>query len=337
MGVSISENLVKVTERLVKAARKAGRDPSEITLIAVTKTLDVKKVREAVKNGLRVFGENYIQEAQEKIKKIKNGAKKWHFLGHLQKNKVKYAVELFDCIHTVDSPGLAVEINKKAKKPIDILMQVNISGEKTKSGIAPDKAVELARSISGLKNLRLRGLMAIPPLFENPEQTRPFFVTLRRLAERINRQHIPGIFLRDLSMGMSADFDVAIEEGATMVRVGSAIFGPRETPEEKKPVKKAVKEPVKKAATKKAAKRPVKKAVKKKAPKKPAKKAVVVKKAKKAVKKAQKPAKAKPGAKKAAKTIKAKKAVTTKKTVKAKKKSKPAKKTKTAGKTGRRS
>ncbi|MBI5468409.1 MAG: YggS family pyridoxal phosphate-dependent enzyme [Deltaproteobacteria bacterium] len=254
---TISENLISVMERISKAARKAGRQPDEVQLIAVTKTVEAKKVKEAVSAGARVFGENYVQEAQEKISKVKDTATKWHFIGHLQKNKAKLALELFDVIQTVDSPELATELNKKAKKPVDVLIEVNIAREKTKTGVDSEGAVKLARAFPNLPNLRLRGLMTIPPFTETPEGSRPYFVTLRRLAERINKERIPGVFLKDLSMGMSADFDVAIEEGATMVRIGTAIFGEREAPEkkpekvpEKVPEKKYEKKPEKKAEKK---------------------------------------------------------------------------------------
>ena len=267
MGLSVSENVTEVMERLRSAARKAGREPSEITLVAVTKSVDVKEIREAISGGLRVFGENYIQEAREKVKKIRDKTKKWHFIGHLQKNKAKYAVELFDAIHTVDSVELAKELNKRAKKPIDILIQVNISGEKTKSGIKPVELLKLVREVSGFENLRLKGLMTMSPYLDSPELSRPYYITLRRLAERVNRERIPGVFLHDLSMGMSNDYAVAIEEGATMVRVGTAIFGPRvvEKPEKKEaaaPVKKAPK-----AERPKAGEKPAKKTSKKTAKK----------------------------------------------------------------------
>ncbi|MFQ5353849.1 MAG: YggS family pyridoxal phosphate-dependent enzyme [Thermodesulfobacteriota bacterium] len=252
MAISVAENLIEVRKRLKKAARKAGRDLSEITIIAVTKSVEVKQIKEGIKEGLRVFGENYIQEAQEKIKKIGKKQKRWHFIGHLQKNKARFAVELFECIHSVDTPGLAREINRRAARPIDILIQVNITGEKTKHGATPDEAIEIARMMPALKNLKLRGLMAIPPAVDPPERSRPYFVTIRRLAERINRERIPGVIMHDLSMGMSSDFDIAIEEGATMVRVGTAIFGEREAvPKEKKTAKKAAGKAKPKAAAKK--------------------------------------------------------------------------------------
>jgi len=303
MALSIAENLVEVRKRLRRAARKAGRDVSEITLVAVTKTLDAKVVRAAIKEGLRVFGENYIQEAQEKIKKIGDKQKKWHFIGHLQKNKARFAVELFDCIHSVDTPGLAREINRRTDHTIDVLIQVNISGEKTKHGATPEGAMEIARLMPELKKLNLRGLMTIPPPVDIPERSRPYFITLRRLAERINRERIPGVALHDLSMGMSSDFDIAVEEGATMVRVGTAIFGPREPATEKGPAKKPASAP-KKAAVTKDSKPPLKK-------KTALKKAAVTKKPAGTVKKT------KVAAKKA--TLKTKKAVTEKKTSNSKK------------------
>ncbi|MBI5454318.1 MAG: YggS family pyridoxal phosphate-dependent enzyme [Deltaproteobacteria bacterium] len=234
MTGTISENLAGVLEKIGKAARKAGRDPGEVTLLAVTKTVDIKRVKEAVSSGAKTLGENYVQEAGEKMEKIKDKAVRWHFIGHLQKNKVKLAVEMFDCIETVDSIELAHEINKRAKEPMDIFIEVNLAREKTKTGVDAEGAVKLARAASTLPNLRVKGLLTIPPLFDSPELSRPYFVALRRLAERINKERIPGVFLRDLSMGMSGDFEVAIEEGATIVRIGTAIFGPR-------PEKKALK------------------------------------------------------------------------------------------------
>lgn len=231
MAESISENLIKIQDRIRKSARKAGREPSEVTLIAVTKKVEPKKIKEAVANGVRVFGESYVQEAEEKIGKIKDHSIKWHFIGHLQKNKAKLAVELFDFIQTVDSPELAVELNKKAKEPIDILIEVNLAREKTKTGVDAEGAVKLARAISELPNLRLKGLMTIPPFNEAPEASRPYFIALRRLAERINKEKFPGVSMKELSMGMSNDFEVAIEEGATMVRIGTAIFGARKKEE----------------------------------------------------------------------------------------------------------
>lgn len=239
---SISENLINVIERVNRAARKAGRDPAEITIVGVAKSVEPKNIKEAIAAGVSVFGENYVQEAQNHRLKIKDKSIKWHFIGNLQSNKAKVAAGLFDCIQTVDSLKLAGELNKRAKEPpkgpIDVFIQVNIAREKTKSGVDSDGALKLALAISALPNLRLRGLMAIPPFYDQPEMSRPYFVMLRRLAEHINKEHIPGVFLKDLSIGMSNDFEIAIEEGATMIRVGTAIFGPRaQKPSAKKPVK----------------------------------------------------------------------------------------------------
>lgn len=240
-GNNISENILNIYDRIRRAARKAGRDPGEITVVAVTKMVEAKKVKEAVSAGLRVFGENYVQEAQEKIGKVKDKKVKWHFIGHLQKNKAKVAAGLFDMIESVDSVELAKELNKRAAGPLDIMIEVNIAREKTKGGVSPDEAVKLARAVSGMANLKLKGLMSIPPFFEDPEMSRPYFAMLRRLAERINKEKYPGVFLKDLSMGMSSDFEVAIEEGATMVRIGTAIFGSREAATAKKKASKAAK------------------------------------------------------------------------------------------------
>jgi hypothetical protein len=306
MRTSVAENLLSVMNRLRSAARKAGREPEEITLVAVTKSVDIKRIVEAYAGGVRAFGENYVQETGEKVKKFKNKQVKWHFIGHLQKNKVKLAIPMYDVIHSVDSLSLAQELNKKAKTMgaplVRVLIQVNIAREKTKSGVDAKAAVKLARDVAGLKNLKLLGLMAIPPQHEDPEMSRPYFVTLRRLAERINKEGIPGASLRDLSMGMSNDFEVAIEEGATMVRVGTAIFGPRD----EEPLKEPTPEPEKKrpAVAKKLTVKAKKPAKAKKAVKKTtaAKKKVATAKKKKVVKgklavKAKKPAKAKAGKK----------------------------------------
>ena len=241
MNPSISQNLDAVTSRIEKATRKAGRDISEITMLAASKTMELKRVKEAIAAGARVFGENYVQEAKEKIDKTRKMPVKWHFIGHLQKNKAKLAVELFSMIETVDSLELAEELQKKAKtakKTVDILIEVNLAREKTKAGVAPKKVLKLVKDIAKLENIRVRGLMAIPPFTESPDQSRPYFITLRRIAERINRERIPGVFLHELSMGMSHDFEVAIEEGATIIRIGRAIFGERTAPKKSKRVAK---------------------------------------------------------------------------------------------------
>lgn len=225
-----AKNIGIIRERIERAAKHVGREPREVTLLAATKSVDVKRMQEAVKAGVTVFGENYVQEAKKKVKDLERSKKdiRWHFIGNLQKNKAKDAVLLFDMIESVDSIGLAKELNKKAKEKIDVLIQVNLAKEKTKGGVTEHEALVLAREIAKLENLSLKGLMTIPPYFENPEMSRPYFTELRRLAEKIRRENIPNVIMKDLSMGMSHDFEIAIEEGATIIRVGTAIFGERE-------------------------------------------------------------------------------------------------------------
>jgi len=206
-----------------------GRDPHSVRLVAVCKTVAPETVREALGEGIQILGENYIQEAQRKIEAL--GAEiSWHFIGHLQKNKAKYAIRLFDLIHSVDSIALAEELNRagqKQGKVQAILLQVDLSGEETKFGASEGEIFQMAERISGLKGVFVRGLMAMPPFSDDPEDSRPYFQKLRVLRDRLARMRIPGVFAEELSMGMSGDFEVAIEEGATLVRIGTAIFGPR--------------------------------------------------------------------------------------------------------------
>jgi pyridoxal phosphate enzyme (YggS family) len=216
---AIEENLLTVKERIDDAATRAGRDPAQITLIAVTKTVAIER--------MIAFGENYVQEAKNKIDEIGRTGLKWHFIGHLQTNKAHYAVRLFDLIHAVDSVKLARELNKRAAaegKNIDCLIEANLSEEASKFGTTEEEARELAHEMHGLEHISLQGLMTMPPYFDDPELARPYFIALRKLQEKIAQDGIP---LQELSMGMSTDFEVAIEEGATMVRVGRAIFGER--------------------------------------------------------------------------------------------------------------
>ena len=225
----ISSNLEKVREKIAKAASKAGRNPQDIQLVAVSKTVDIKRVKQAIEAGATILGENYIQESRKKIEELGRSAR-WDFIGHLQSNKVKHAVELFEMIHSVDRLSLAQEINKVAEKreeKVRILIQVNISGEEAKSGIDPEGVISLVRDIAPLRNLSLEGLMTMPPYFGDPEEARSYFISLRELRDRILGENIEGISLKELSMGMSGDFEVAIEEGSTLVRVGTAIFGER--------------------------------------------------------------------------------------------------------------
>jgi len=217
----IRANLERVRERIAQAARRAGRRPEEILLVAVSKTAPVERVRDAIDAGVPALGENRVQEAKEKIKVLGRPVP-WHLIGHLQTNKVRDALELFDVIHSLDRVELAQEIERRAGargRVVETLLEVNVASEPSKSGFVPDAVEAALGTIGGLTHVRVRGLMAIPPIVERAEDSRRWFETLRRLAERHG--------LKDLSMGMSADFEVAIEEGATMVRVGTAIFGAR--------------------------------------------------------------------------------------------------------------
>jgi pyridoxal phosphate enzyme (YggS family) len=226
---SIRDNLLRVVERMDQSATKAGRDPGEVTLVAVSKTVEPARIREAVEAGVTILGENYIQEARGKIEEIGRGVQ-WHMVGHLQSNKAKYAVTLFDCIHSVDSISLAREIDRRAAqkgRSLRVLVEVNLSGEATKFGIGPDDVLDLIRQGASLKNISIEGLMTMPPYFDDPEKARPYFIRLRELRDRIQGEGIEGVKMGELSMGMSGDFEAAIEEGATMIRVGTAIFGER--------------------------------------------------------------------------------------------------------------
>ena len=226
--MTVRENLGRVKERLEAAARRARREPDEVTLIGITKTMPVEKVREAVAAGLTHLGENRVQEASDKIPGLEAApGLTWHLVGHLQSNKSRRAVELFDCIQSVDSAKLAGLVDRAAAdlgKRRDILLQVDLGNEPTKFGLDPGKLEELAREAVALGHVRLRGLMTIPPQFDDPEGSRPFFRELRGIRDRLAAR---GCDLPDLSMGMTNDFEVAVEEGATMVRVGRAIFGER--------------------------------------------------------------------------------------------------------------
>ncbi|MCX8069226.1 MAG: YggS family pyridoxal phosphate-dependent enzyme [Thermodesulfovibrionales bacterium] len=231
----ISKTLSSLYKKIYRGAAKSDRNPDEIILIAVSKGFPIEAIREAADCGIRNFGENRIQEAISKIEHFQRFENvdgfnnvKWHFIGHLQSNKAKQAVKFFDYIHSVDSVDLIVTIDKEAFK-IDkvqsLLLQVKLSDEVTKYGISVHNLNELVETALSLKNISLQGLMTIPPFFANPEQSRPYFKRLREIRDEIERQY--QISLPHLSMGMSNDFEIAIEEGSTMIRVGTAIFGER--------------------------------------------------------------------------------------------------------------
>jgi PLP dependent protein len=227
--MSVAENLKEVQDRIVAAARRAGRDPSSVRLVTVTKTVDYDRIREAIAAGAAILGENRVQEAKEKIEALGKVAS-WHLIGHLQTNKAKYAVRLFDLIHSVDTLELAKEIDKQAAragKVQDVLIEVSIAGEAAKAGVGIGDTARLAGEAAGLKHIRVLGLMTMPPFSNDPEESRPYFRRLRDLADAVRKEGIAGISMNELSMGMSGDFEVAIEECATLVRVGTAIFGQR--------------------------------------------------------------------------------------------------------------
>lgn len=239
--MGISENLTVIQQRINDSAVRAGRDPKDIKLIAVTKTVELQEIIEAVKAGVSILGENRVQEAKEKVKNYElrvtpappigkggSGGVEWHLIGHLQTNKAKAAVQMFDLIQTIDSVELAAEVNNQAgkmNKAQRVLVQIKLSEEATKRGVSEKDMTELLEEVSKMQHLKLEGLMTIPPYFDDPESVRPYF---RRLREIRDEASAKGFSLPELSMGMSNDFEVAIGEGATMVRIGTAIFGERE-------------------------------------------------------------------------------------------------------------
>ena len=234
--VSISDNIAQVRRRIAEAARRAGRDPAEISLMAVTKTQSPERIRKAYDAGLRVFGENRVQEFAGKAEALRDLADaEWRMIGHLQSNKTGKAAELFSTVESVDSLRLAEKLNAASQllgKKLAVLIEINLGGEAAKSGAAAESEdlQELLRGAAKLEHLEFRGLMTVPPFTEDPQQVRPYFRKLRELRDQIAAQHLPGIEMQVLSMGMSHDFEVAIEEGSTCVRVGTAIFGERARP-----------------------------------------------------------------------------------------------------------
>jgi len=224
--MSIAENIKTVRERIAQAAQNNSRRADDITLIAVTKTHPAAVVEEAIRSGITDIGENRVQEAVEKYENVKERAV-WHLVGHLQRNKVKTALRIFDIIHSVDSIRLAAEIDKRAAAPVDVLVEINIGEEPSKSGILPDATLPFLKELRAFPNLRCRGLMTIPPMIEDTERLRRYFREVARIQSEANRMNIFDYPLTDLSMGMTDDYETAIEEGATMVRIGRALFGER--------------------------------------------------------------------------------------------------------------
>jgi len=231
--MSISENLAAVRERINRAARRAGRPPEEIALMAVSKTQPAERIREAYSAGQRLFGENRVQEFSGKIDALRDlKDAEWHMIGHLQTNKAAKTAELFLAVDSVDSLKLAEKLDAAARalgKKLDVLIEINVGGETAKSGMAPNSAAldQLLTATPCLGSLVFRGLMSVPPLTDDPEGARPYFRKLRELRDVIAARKPPSVAMHQLSMGMSHDFEVAIEEGSTCVRVGTAIFGER--------------------------------------------------------------------------------------------------------------
>ncbi len=225
----LKQNIQQIKKRIEAAAERSGRNPEDIYLIAVTKNFSAELIQEAVDNGIVFLGENRVQEAKSKVDLVK-GNIEWHLIGHLQRNKVKTAIDIFTMIQSLDSWRLAEEIQKRAQqadKVIDVLVQVNIGSEETKYGIDPDDTEVFIEKVATLPNLKVRGLMAIAPFKENPEDVRAYFRHLREIFQSIKEKSIENVSMEYLSMGISNDFEVAIEEGANMVRIGTSIFGTR--------------------------------------------------------------------------------------------------------------
>ena len=228
--VDVAANYKKLLDRIGEAADRSGRAARQVKLLAASKAQSVAAIRAAIDAGITLIGENYVQEAEQKKRQISTPIE-WHMIGHLQRNKVKAALEIFDVIESLDSVALARELDKEGRrrgKIIRALVEVNLAGEQTKSGVAEQRVAALLQEAGGLANLRIEGLMTVPPFKDDLEEVRPYFRALRELKDRLSALSLPQIRLNELSMGMTHDFTVAIEEGATIVRIGTALFGPRD-------------------------------------------------------------------------------------------------------------
>ncbi len=230
--MDIKQNINNIKERVHTALKTTNREGEEVTIIGVTKTVDIENIQEAVSSGLLNLGENRVQELTKKYDSIKDA--KWHMIGTLQRNKVKYIIDKVELIHSLDSLSLAREINKHAERIqriMPVLVQINIGNEKTKAGIPSVEALPFIESIFNLKNIKVMGLMTIAPLIEDPELVRPYFRTMKQIYDELKNVNYPHTDIQYLSMGMSYDFEVAIEEGSNMIRIGTAIFGQRKKEE----------------------------------------------------------------------------------------------------------
>jgi pyridoxal phosphate enzyme (YggS family) len=229
--VDVAANYRKIIDRIGEAALKARRNPQEIKLLAAAKSQSIESIRAAIAAGVGLVGENYVQEAEHKRQAISEPVE-WHMIGHLQRNKVQLALKTFDLVQSLDSTALALELEKEGKKrgkTVRTLIEVNLGDEQSKSGVAQDAVVELLRRVGDLAHVRVEGFMAVPPFRENPEEVRPFFTALKNLQMELQCLKIPNVVLKELSMGMTHDYPVAVEEGATIVRIGTALFGPRKS------------------------------------------------------------------------------------------------------------
>ena len=227
--VDIAGNCKRVMEGIADAAERSGRDPRQVKLLAATKTQPALAVRAAVEAGVRLLGENYVQEAQAK-KEVVGDVAEWHLIGHLQTNKARAAAGLFSVIQTLDSLRLARVLDREGEeldRPVDVLVEVNLAGERTKTGVSEEGLEPLLREVSRLSRVRVKGLMTVPPFAEDPEASRPYFRRIRELRDSLSDLALPNVALDELSMGMTHDYHVAVAEGATLVRVGTALFGPR--------------------------------------------------------------------------------------------------------------
>ena len=230
--VDIAGNCKRVMDAIADAAERSGRDPRRVRLLAATKTQPVEAVRAAVEAGVSLLGENYVQEAQAK-KDLVGGDAEWHLIGHLQRNKARAAVGLFSLIQSLDNARLARILDREAqgqKRNVGVLVEVNLGGEASKTGVAEEGLVPLLREVSGLSRVRVRGLMVVPPLAADPEASRPYFRRLRELRDSVNELGLANVALGELSMGMTHDYHIAVAEGSTLIRVGTALFGPRSVP-----------------------------------------------------------------------------------------------------------
>ncbi len=228
--LSIADNVRRVRTRMRQAAERAGRDPMSVRLVAASKTVDAARIRAAIAAGVTILGENYLQETRQKLGQIGRAGVEWHLIGPLQRNKVRYVFDLFDMMHSLDRLELAEEINRRAERlgrRLSVLLEVNVGGETSKSGWTTADLLNDIRQLAALPHIQVRGLMTIPPPTSQPHEARPFFRQLRQLRDRLAQEGYDGMTFDELSMGMTADYEVAIEEGATLVRVGTAIFGPR--------------------------------------------------------------------------------------------------------------